>query len=243
MKTLYLASVMAAALIPSTVMAKEMTRAEVEAIVKEYIQNNPEVILDSVDAYGRAQQEADLEAQQQEVEKQLGWIENNKNLPVAGNPNGDITIVEFFDYNCGYCKKALSDVMTLIEEDKNLKFVFIDMPILGPTSTLAAKWALAAKEQNAYLEYHIALMEGSGMITEARLESIAKKIGLNVDQLRKDAEGPEIAAIVAEKAAKAAQMGISGTPAFIIDGKLYGGYIGVDRMRNAVAEARENKKK
>lgn len=228
-------------MVPSAVMAQNLSRADVEEIIKEYIQNNPEVILDSVDTYGRQQQEAGLEAQQAEIEKHLSWIENNDTLPVAGNPKGDVTVVEFFDYNCGYCKKALTDVTTLIAEDKNLKVVFIETPILGPTSTLAAKWAMAAKKQDAYLEYHIALMESSGMITESKLESVAEKVGLDVEKLRKDAESKEIAEEVAMKSSKAAQMGISGTPAFIINGKLYGGYVGLDRMRTAIAEAREAK--
>lgn len=242
MKKLYLASALIATMVPSAVMAQGMTREEVEAIVKDYIQNNPRVILDSVESYGRAQQEAELQAQYQAVKEHVGWIENNDQLPTAGNPDGDVTVIEFFDYNCGYCKKALKDVMTLIDEDKNLKFIFVDMPILGPTSLLAAKWALASKKQNAYMEYHIALMESYGMINEDKLESIAEKVGLDVEQLRKDAESEEIAKLVAEKSQKAAQMGISGTPAFIINDQLFGGYIGLDRMREAVAEAREEMK-
>ena len=224
-----------------TLQAQEMTREQVEEIIKDYIQNNPEVILDSVESYGREQQYKDTLAQQEAIIEHMSWLENNDMLPVAGNPDGDITVVEFFDYNCGYCKKALDDVMTVIAEEDDVKFVFVELPILGRTSELAAKWAVAAKMQDRYLDYHIALMKHRGPLNEISLITAAKKVGLDVDQLKNDAESDAVADIVNEKAAKASQMGISGTPAFIIDGQLYGGYIGLDRMRAAISEARAAK--
>jgi len=220
-------------------MAKDFSESDINALIKKYIQENPNVILDSVEEYGRGQQDADMKDRQKAVEENIGWLEDNEMLPVAGNPDGDVTVIEFFDYNCGYCKKALKDVTTLMGEDNNVKFVFVEMPILGRTSELAAKWAMAAREQDAYLEYHIALMENRGPITETALIKIAEKVGLDVDKMRVDAESDSIKDMVKEKTSKASKMGISGTPAFIIDGQLYGGYIGIDRMRDAVKEARE----
>jgi protein-disulfide isomerase len=225
-----------------TVQAQNLTKQDVERIIQDYIQNNPEVILDSVEAYGRQQQQADVQERQERVERHLSWLENNDMLPVAGNPEGDITVVEFFDYNCGYCKKALDDVMTIMGEDKGVKFIFVETPILGRTSELAANWAMAAKMQDKYLEYHIALMRNRGPLNEASLERVAEKVGLDVEKMKADANSDEVAEKVAEKSRKAAQMGISGTPAFIIDGELYGGYIGIERMREAIAEARARNK-
>ena len=222
--------------------SQNLTEQDVERIVQDYIQNNPQVILDSVEAYGRQQQEADVQERQERIEKHLSWLENNDMLPVAGNPEGDITIVEFFDYNCGYCKKALDDVMTIMGEDKGVKFIFVETPILGRTSELAANWAMAAKSQGKYLEYHIALMRNRGPLNEASMASVAEKVGLDVEKMKVDAASNEIKEKVQEKSRKAAQMGISGTPAFIIDGELYGGYIGVERMREAIAEARARNK-
>ena len=219
--------------------AQNLTRDDVEKIVKDYIQNNPEIILDSVEEYGRQQQQVEMKDRQEAIEKHMGWLENNDMLPVIGNPDGDVTIVEFFDYNCGYCKKALDDVLNLMGEDKDIKFIMVETPILGPTSELAAKWAMAAKEQDAYLEYHIALMQNRGPINVPALKKIAEKIKLDVAKLEETAYSPEIAAQVAMKSQKASEMGISGTPAFIIDGQLYGGYIGLDMMRKAVEEARD----
>lgn len=235
----FLLTILTAGVLSTPLMAKDFSKEEIEAIIKDYIQKNPEVILDSVEEYGRGQQEAEMKDRQKAVEENLGWLEDNDMLPVAGNPDGDVTVVEFFDYNCGYCKKALNDVTTLMGEDKDVKFVFVEMPILGRTSELAAKWAMAAQKQDAYLEYHIALMQNRGPINESSLVKIAEKIGLDVEKMRVDAEGSEVAKKVAEKTAKASQMGISGTPAFIINGKLYGGYIGLDSMRAAVKDARE----
>jgi len=233
--------VLTIALLLSTqgVKADDFSKAEIENIIKEYINANPQVILDSVETYGRQQQSADASQQQEAVDKHISWLENNDILPTAGNPNGDVTVVEFFDYNCGYCKKAVDDVMKLMAEDKNVKFIFVETPILGRTSELAAKWAMAAKKQDAYLEFHIGAMQNRGPINEAALQKIAEKIGLNIEKMKVDVASDEVANIVAEKAAKASQMGISGTPAFIINGQLYGGYIGLDSMRQAVKQARE----
>jgi protein-disulfide isomerase len=238
MNKLLLGTAMILTFVSSAIMAKDLSRDDVEQIIRDYIQNNPEVILDSVESYGEQQQKADVKNRQKSVEKHMGWLENNAMLPVAGNPNGDVTIVEFFDYNCGYCKKALGDVVTLMEEDKNVKFIFVETPILGNTSELAAKWAMAAQKQDAYMEYHIGLMKHRGPINETSLEKVAKKVGLDVQKLRDDANSDDVANKVAEKSRKAAQMGISGTPAFIINGKLYGGYIGLDKMREAIKDAR-----
>lgn len=226
----------------TTVQAQNFSKADIENIIKEYIAENPQVILDSVEAYGRQQQDASVQQRQEAIDKHISWLDNNDILPVAGNPDGDVTIVEFFDYNCGYCKKALDDIMKLMAEDDNVKFIFVETPILGRTSELAAKWAMAAKMQDAYLEYHIGVMQNRGPINERSLIKVAEKVGLDIDKMKADAKSDDVAKMVNEKSQKAAQMGISGTPAFIINGQLYGGYIGVDRMREAVKEAREELK-
>ena len=229
-----------AILMSSSAMADDFSRTDIESIIKDYILNNPQVILDSVETYSQSQQHMAAEQQQEEIKKNIDWLENNDMLPVAGNPNGDVTVVEFFDYNCGYCKKALDDVLTLIEEDKNVRLVLVDMPILGRTSEVAARWAMAARKQDAYLPFHIAVMKHNGAINELTLADIAEKMDLDVDQMRVDADSDEVRAKISEKSQKAAQMGIGGTPAFVIGGKLFGGYIGLDRMREAVKSARED---
>lgn len=239
MKKLLLTTALVSTALIGGLKADDFNREQIENIIKEYIQKNPEVILESVEDYGNKQREVSQADRQKAVDEHISWALNNDKLPIAGNPDGDITVVEFYDYNCGYCKKAMSDVTTLIEEDKNVKVVFVEMPILGRTSELAARWAMAADKQDKFLQYHIGLMQNRGPINEDSLEKIAKNIGLDIAQMRKDIDTPEVSSLIAEKTSKASAMGISGTPAFIIDGKLYGGYIGIDAMRRAVKEARE----
>lgn len=221
--------------------SQNLTKEDVQNIIKDYITQNPEVILDSVEAYGKKQQKMEEGDRQAAIKQHLGWFENNSDLPVAGNPNGDVTIIEFFDYNCGYCKKALTDIAQLIGEDKGVKVLFIELPILGRSSEIAAQWGLAAKKQNAYFEYHSELMKHSGPYSDDVFINLAEKLKLDTKKLTEDANGSEIASIIAEKTRKGSEMGISGTPAFIIDGQLYGGYMGIQKMREAVKEARANK--
>lgn len=223
----------------SSVMAQNMTKAQVEEIIKNYIANNPEVILDSVEAYGRQQKEMAQGDRQKAVDENISGILENKDLPMAGNPEGTVTVVEFYDYNCGYCKKALTDLTTLMEKNDEVKVIFMEMPILGRTSDLAARWALAAKDQDAFLPFHIALMKNRGPINEDVLERIARENDLDIAKMRSYAESDEADRLLSEKMAKANAMGISGTPAFIIDGQLYGGYIGLEAMQSAVDEAKE----
>lgn len=242
MKKILLTATLLSSFTMTSINAEDFSKDQINKMVKEYIQNNPETILDSIESYGRVQKEEQVAKQQNVIKDNLGWMVDNDQLPVAGNPDGDVTIIEFFDYNCGYCKKALDDVLTIIEEDKKIRFILIDTPILGRTSEVAARWSLAAKNQDAYLEYHIGLMKHRGPLSEMSLETVAKKVGLDIQKLREDANSDEIAKLVKEKAKKVAEIGITGTPAFIIDGKLYGGYIGLDMMRDAVQTAREEAK-
>jgi protein-disulfide isomerase len=222
-----------------SVVAQEMTKSQIENIVKNFIANNPEVILDSVESYGRKQKEMAQGDRQKSVDEHINWILDNDALPVAGNPDGSVTVVEFYDYNCGYCKKSLTDVMTLMENNKEVKVIFMEMPILGRMSDAAARWALAAKDQGAFLPYHIALMQNRGPITQDVLERIARENDLDITKMQEYADSNEADKLISEKMAKANAMGISGTPAFIIDGQLYGGYIGLEAMQSAVTEAKE----
>lgn len=220
-------------------LAQDFTREQIDQFIKEYIEKNPQVIIDSVNNYGKSQQEEENKKAGEAIKQHKDWLVNNKNHAEAGNPKGDVTIVEFFDYNCGYCKQALSDLMALIEQDKNVRLVFVEIPILGESSLTAAKWALAANKQKLYLEYHIALMRHRGALDEAVLAETAKKIGLNVEQLKKDKDDPEIAKIMEENLKMASTIGISGTPGFVIGDQLIRGYVGLDGIREAVAEARK----
>jgi protein-disulfide isomerase len=222
-------------------MAAEFTKQQIEDIVKEYIKNNPKEIIDSVNAYGMQQQQEAEKNATNEVLKNMDWLTKNKNHAEAGNPKGDVTIVEFFDYNCGYCKQAFSDVMTLLDSDKNIRVVFIEIPILGANSSEVAAWALAADKQGKYFEYHSALMRHKGPFDEAVLSDYAKKAGLDVSKLKKDKADTSIISILEENTSKAASMGITGTPAFVVGSQVIRGYVGVEGLRDAVKTARAKK--
>lgn len=226
---------------PKPAHAEEFTRGQIEDIVREFIQKNPEVMIQSVEAYGRKQQEEEQAMANEAAVKNMDWMTKNKHHAEAGNKKGDVTIVEFFDYNCGYCKQAVPDVMELLDDDKKLRLVFIEIPILGPSSMTAAKWALAAKEQNSYLEYHLLLMKHKGPMDEAILADYASKLKLDVDKMRIDANSPETDKILQENLQMSQKMGIQGTPAFIVGKEVIRGYVSKDVLAQAAKKAREEK--
>lgn len=217
-----------------------VNRAEVEKIVEEYINNNPEKILMAVDAY---QRKSMGDQQSAALEKNKSRVFDNPDTPVVGNPSGDITIVEFFDYNCGYCKRAFTEIEGLLAADKGVKVLMKEFPILAPSSETAAKWALAANKQGKYLAFHKGLMDHRGPLEDASIEKIAKDVGLDVAKARSDAESDAIAKVLASNREIGQSIGISGTPAFAIGDQIYPGMLSKDQLIEAVAEARGKKAK
>lgn len=217
---------------------------EMGEFIRNYLMANPEVIIDAVEAYSQRKKVEEQQKSNSAVKDNAEWLYNGGH-PQAGNADGDIAIVEFFDYNCGYCKRALSDIMTVLGEDKNVRVVYVDLPILGESSTEAAKWALAAQKQNMYLEFHVALMEHQGRLNDATLASIAEKSGLDVEQMRKDKEDEAITKQLNENIDMARTLGITGTPAFAIGEDLAKGYVGLDGLKAGIeqnrAKAKQNK--
>lgn len=214
----------------------ELTKADVEKIIADYIQKNPEAILKSVDDYQRQ----GMAARQSDALKQNhAELFLSERSPSAGKADGDVVVVEFFDYNCGYCKRAAADVKSLLDSDKNVKVIFKDFPILGPSSELASKWALAAHKQNKYLAFHESLMSHSGAISEGVLMEIARKSGLDVERARKDSTGQDIMIQLEKNRSLAGQLGLSGTPAFVIGDEVIPGAIPRSELRARVEAARK----
>lgn len=216
-------------------------KTEIQGIIKSYLSENPQVIMDSMQAYQQKQAADRMAGAQTALENVYGDL-TAKDLPSTGNPDGDVTVVEFYDYNCGYCKKAFADVTTVLESDKNVRFVFHEMAILGPSSEVAARWSLASHKQGKFFAFHSALMNHQGGLDDATLEQTAKSVGLDIEQLKKDAESEEVKATIAKHREMALSLNIQGTPGFVIGKKLYPGYLGPDGMKNAIKEAREAKK-
>ncbi len=216
-----------------------LDKTAIEKIVEDYIIAHPETILKSVDDY---QQKTMADHQTRAVKANATALYEDDSAPFIGNPKADVVLVEFFDYNCGYCKKAFNEIKGLADGDKNLKIVFKDFPILGQTSETAAKWALAAQKQKKYIEFHTAMMNNRQQITDALLEKVAKDAGLDVAKAKVDAEGTEILIQIEKNRTLATQMGISGTPAFVIGQEIMAGVATADQLKAKIADVRKAKK-
>lgn len=188
-------------------------------LIKDYLVKNPEVMIDIQNAL-----EVKLEAEQTEKLKAF-MAENAKDIyrnpdsPVAGNPDGDITVVEFFDYNCGYCKRGLSEVQKLIDSDKRVRFVFKELPILSKGSEEAAKVALAAKRQGKYWEFHQAMLTQKGIANEASSLKVAEGLGLDMTKLKADMVGASVRDELEHMKQLAQKLGVNGTPHFLVGDK------------------------
>jgi protein-disulfide isomerase len=212
----------------------------IEQMIRSYILTNPEIIVESVQRMGARDQAAKQQRQKQALAELRQSLENDPGSHVGGNPNGDITVVEFFDYRCTYCKRFLTNLADLMRTDTNVRIVFKEHPILGPDSLMASRAALAARAQDRdlYLPFHSALMESRGAFSENRIFNIAREVGLNTDQLKQDMDSPEIENIISRNYAEAETLGIQGTPGFVIGDRVIRGYIDREQLAALVKEAR-----
>ncbi len=198
-------------------------KKSIEQIIKDYLVNNPEVLAEAQASYEQKQEASRAEMMKKAMTDLAPQLFRSSTAPVAGNPKGDVTVVEFFDYNCGYCKKALGDMAKLIESDKKVKVLLRELPIFGKDSEGAARVAVAAKKQNKYWEVHRGLLERRGKADEAAGLEIAQAAGLNMDQLRKDMTSAEVKKELDEVKSIAEKMGIQGTPHFFVADKVIPG--------------------
>jgi protein-disulfide isomerase len=194
---------------------------------------NPEVILDSVDKL-RKKMEENAGLNQSYLEENFLQIANNPNIPYMGSEKPKVIIIEFFDYNCGYCKKSLDAVTELLRTEYDLKISFRDYPILSPSSRVAAKAALASREQGKYFKFHSALMSVQGNLNKDIIFSIATNLNIDIDKLKKDMEKIEVEEIIEQNESLARKLDIRGTPTFIINGKIYAGALELNKLREII---------
>ncbi|MFP4313101.1 MAG: DsbA family protein [Alphaproteobacteria bacterium] len=243
-KTLLLAGISLGVLTSVSVKAAEdkafsdTQKSQIEEIFKNYLMENPEIITEAMTELRMKQEREAQEMAKTKIEEYKDDFRSDR-FPYAGDKDGEVMVVEFYDYNCGYCKRALPDIQAVLEQEDNVRVVFIDMPILGPSSLSASQWALAAKNQGKYFEYHVALMEHKGAKNEETLTNIAENLGLDVEQMKKDAASQAVQDQINENVTIAREMGVQGTPAFIVGDQLFRGYIGEDALLQSVQEARE----
>ncbi len=216
-----------------------LTEKDINKMIHNYIMENPHVILQSVEKY---QREGASKKRESAIKRNKEYLFSNKNTPVVGNPNGDVTVVEFLDYNCGFCKRVWPNVEKLLKNDPNVKFLFKEYPILGPSSEMAARWALAAHKQGKYFDFHKNLIESRGAITEEKLTKIAKKLDLNIVKLKQDVNSSEITETLQKNRNLALELEITGTPGFVIEDTVIPGAASYEQLRNIVKEKRKEKK-
>lgn len=222
--------------VPSS--AQEMTQAEVKRLALEAILENPEIIMQAVELLQQREEAAQAAAAENLLSAQRDLLENDPNAPVIGNPDGDVTMVEFFDYNCPYCKKAAPVVKNVIASDRGVRVVYREWPILGEGSVFAARAALAARNQGKYEELHWALMELGGRANEGTVMKAARQVGLDEAQLRADMNAPEVEEHIRVSMELASGLGFSGTPSFVIGDALAPGLIPEDEMKRLISELR-----
>ncbi len=210
----------------------------IQEIVREVLVNDPEIILRAIEEI-RSQQERHADDQAREaIARYSDMLLNDPSSPTTGNPRGDVVVVEFFDYQCPYCKRTTTEVRRLIGDDRNLKVVFKELPILGPASITAARAALAAHRQGKYLAFHFALMKVSGKLSEAAILQTAAEVGIDVKRLREDMRNPRIKAMIRANLELAKRLGINGTPAFVIGDQMIPGAVDFAALKRMVAAAR-----
>jgi len=205
-----------AATTPEPVAFTTDQKKQIEDIIKSYLITNPEIFLDVQTALEEKMEKVQAEKLKVAIADNAAEIYREPEASLAGNADGDITVVEFFDYNCGYCKRGLEEVIKLVETDPKVRVVFKELPILSKGSEQAAHVALAAKKQGKYWEMHKALLTAKGHLDEASALRIAEKLGLDMDKLKADMASPEVKAEVEKSEALAKKMGVNGTPHFLV---------------------------
>ena len=232
---------LAALAAPAVAQAPAIPREAIEQIVREYILKNPEIVRDALTELEHRQQEEQKTSQREAIRKESAVLFNSPRGNIVGNAAGDTTLVEFFDYNCGYCKRSLGDMRTLMKSDPKLRVVLKDFPVLGPDSLEASRVALAAKLQlqgDRLFEYHAKLMDSRGRVNGERALAVAKEMGLDLPRLQRDVESTEVRAAIQENVELGDRLGLTGTPAFVIGDEIISGAVGVEPMRQAVASLR-----
>ncbi len=218
--------------------AQQMDEAALRALILETIRTNPEIVMEAIEILQTRENEAQAQAAAQALEAQKGALHNDPNAPVMGNPDGDVTIVEFFDYNCGYCRRVFPSVKELIAGDDNIRVVMREWPILGEESVFAARAALASRKQGKYAEFHDALMANEGRASQANVLSIADDLGMDITQLQADMAGPEVDAHIATSRQLTQALGLNGTPAFVFGDQLVPGAIELNQMQQLIEQLR-----
>jgi protein-disulfide isomerase len=236
---LFASLVAAAMLLPAAASAQSFSddqRHEIEGIIKDYLIKHPEVMQEVNAAVDKHQQEAEAEKARATIRDNNATLLNSPHQVVLGNPQGSVTMVEFFDYNCAFCKRAMSDMLDLLKSDTDLKFVLKEFPVLGEGSVEAAHVAVAARMQDPtgkkYIEFHQKLLGGRGPADKARALAVAKETGFDIGRIEKDMDSDEVKKTIDENMKLADALGVSGTPSYVVGDELVVGAVGLDELKD-----------
>ncbi len=217
-------------------------RDEIGQIVRDYLLKHPEVLQEVMQELEKKQQVAEADKARGAIKTHAEELFNSPRHVTLGNPQGDVTFVEFFDYNCGYCKRALGDMTALMGKDPKLKVVLKEFPVLGPGSVEAAQVAVAVRMQDKsgkkYMDFHQKMLLGRGQADKARALAVAKEIGLDMARLEKDLRSEEVAATLQESAKLAEALGLNGTPSYVIGNDVVIGAVGLAALGQKIEAAR-----
>jgi protein-disulfide isomerase len=217
-------------------------RGEIERVIREYLLAHPELLQEVMAELEKRQAQAEADKHRAAVKQHAATIFNSTRQVTLGNPQGDVTLVEFFDYRCTYCKRALTDMMELMKDDPKLKIVLKEFPVLGEPSTQAAQVAVAVRMQDKtgkkYLDFHQKLLGGRGDVDRARAIAVAREIGLDMARLEKDLAGDEVRATLEESFKLAEALGLNGTPSYVVGDDVVVGAVGVPALREKINQAR-----
>jgi protein-disulfide isomerase len=242
-----LVPVLALALLGAPVFASAQSftdtqRSDIEAIIKSYLIAHPEVLEEAMNELQKRQTAAETAKHEAGITQNAEAIFNSPRGVTLGNKDGDVTFVEFFDYNCGYCKRAMADMLDLMKNDPKLKVVLKEFPVLSEGSVEAAKVAVAVRMQDPtgkkYLDFHQKLLGGRGMADKARAMAAAKDAGLDVARIEKDLTSPEVKATLTENMKLADEMGLNGTPSYVIGKQIVVGAVGLEGLKEKIGIAR-----
>ncbi|HTQ35307.1 MAG TPA: DsbA family protein [Stellaceae bacterium] len=216
-------------------------KKQIEAIIHDYLKAHPEVLMEAIQAADDKLKSDARDKAAKALASHRDEVFNDPRSPVAGNPKGDVTLVEFFDYRCPYCKQVEPALEKLIGEDRQLRFVFKEFPVLGPESEVAARVALAARKQGKYDAFHHAMMAATGRIDDAVIFKVTGSVGLDIDKVKQDMKSLDVEQELKANLALGRALDLDGTPSFIIGDTIVPGAISADALRQLIADAREKK--
>lgn len=213
-------------------------RAEIVAIMRDALRADPTLLRDAIEAMRQEEAQREEATARAAIAALGGALTRDAGDPVAGNPAGDVTLVEFYDVRCPYCRRMVPVMAELLKREPGLRVVYKDLPILGPPSVLGARALLAAQRQDGYARLHDVLMAGPPDIDMARLQAAATGVGLDWDRLQRDMAAPEVQSRIAANLALGQQLHIEGTPAYVIGARMIPGAVDLAELQAAVGEAR-----